>query len=309
MTLSHIPPDFDPDTYLEINEDVKRAGIDPLQHYLTHGIKEKRQYKRNDCFEKLYSFYVELEPNDQSAFDLFQRAWSTKFDNINTQGGFTGTNDERIHWLMKQVNIMNFKVLELGPLEAGHTFMLEKIGGAEVVAVEANAGAFLRCLIVKNHLNLSARFLLGDFEKLEYSSVKYDLIVASGILYHLKNPVEFISKISDSTDRLFIWTHYFEPDFSKWNPKLKTYLNGGKWEYEQPLSIIFDCNIFKLIKQNYGAALDWSGFCGGLDDYSYWMYKDELLDLLNRVGYKKVNIAFDHADHENGPCFCLYCEK
>lgn len=309
MALPALPPDFDPDTYLELNDDVKRAGVDPVEHYLVHGIKEKRKYTRDDSFAKLLAFYVQSEPGHQGAFDLFRNAWSTEFENVHTQGRFSGTNDARIYWLMDQVDLKGLKVLELGPLEAGHTFMLEKMGGAEVVAIEANAGAFLRCLIVKNYLNLSAQFMLGDFEKLDYSIARYDLVMASGILYHLKNPVDFIRKVSQSADRLFIWTHYFEPDLSKWSSRLKDALEGGKWEYDRADSISFDHKVFKVIKQNYGDALGWSGFCGGLDHYSYWMYRDDLLDLLKRVGYKRVTIAFDHVDHENGPCFCLYCEK
>lgn len=33
---------FDPDAYLAANPDVARAGVDPLQHYLVHGLSEGR---------------------------------------------------------------------------------------------------------------------------------------------------------------------------------------------------------------------------------------------------------------------------
>lgn len=33
---------FDPDAYLAANPDVARAGADPLQHYLVHGLSEGR---------------------------------------------------------------------------------------------------------------------------------------------------------------------------------------------------------------------------------------------------------------------------
>lgn len=37
--------EFDPDKYLEINRDVKTAGVDPYLHYLKHGILEGRRLK------------------------------------------------------------------------------------------------------------------------------------------------------------------------------------------------------------------------------------------------------------------------
>jgi hypothetical protein len=36
---------FDPNVYLELNPDVKAAGIDPYKHYLMHGYKEGRRIK------------------------------------------------------------------------------------------------------------------------------------------------------------------------------------------------------------------------------------------------------------------------
>jgi 2-polyprenyl-3-methyl-5-hydroxy-6-metoxy-1,4-benzoquinol methylase len=39
-----LPHDFDGSKYLEINHDVKKAGVDAVTHYLTYGIKEGRSY-------------------------------------------------------------------------------------------------------------------------------------------------------------------------------------------------------------------------------------------------------------------------
>ena len=72
-------------------------------------------------------------------------AWHREFQRVN---------DERIRWLLEQLgNVEGEKILELGPLEGGHTYMLEH-AGAKVTSVEGNYGAFLRCLTVKNLLGL-----------------------------------------------------------------------------------------------------------------------------------------------------------
>ncbi|WFU05950.1 sulfotransferase family 2 domain-containing protein (plasmid) [Rhizobium sp. CB3171] len=41
---SRLPTDFDIEQYLELNPDIKKAGVDPVRHYLDHGREEGRQY-------------------------------------------------------------------------------------------------------------------------------------------------------------------------------------------------------------------------------------------------------------------------
>lgn len=44
-TPSRLPPDFDPPTYLALNADVARSGVDPARHYLRYGRLEGRRYR------------------------------------------------------------------------------------------------------------------------------------------------------------------------------------------------------------------------------------------------------------------------
>jgi hypothetical protein len=277
---------------------------------LTYGAAEGRTYKRPEAntFEKTLAEFLTIPPSEQNAFDLFAGAWSSDFSGVTTQGSFKGEDDARIKWLPSQFDVFSKSVLELGPLEAGHTTMLERAGAA-VMAIESNKGAFLRSLIVKNYLNLKAKFLLGDFEKMNLQDQSFDLIVASGVLYHMKNPVQLLQSISGASDRLFIWTHYFEPNLSKWSPALSRHIELGKWEHDTPITQNYDGLKVRLVKQLYGDALGWSGFCGGSDVYSNWVYREDLLALLNKLGYKGLVVAFDDVQHQNGPAFCLYCTK
>ena len=62
-------------------------------------------------------------------------------------------------------------ILELGPLEGGHSYMLDRAGAAQVVAIEGNARAYLKCLIVKELLGLPrVQFLCGDSVALSSST-------------------------------------------------------------------------------------------------------------------------------------------
>jgi hypothetical protein len=40
-----LPPDFDPQLYLSLNQDVARTGVDPVRHYLQFGRQEGRRYR------------------------------------------------------------------------------------------------------------------------------------------------------------------------------------------------------------------------------------------------------------------------
>lgn len=112
--------------------------------------------------------YVAGFPRAQKQLDLFAGAWTST---VPVPGESTTSgpradlfDDERLGWALAQAGSIHGKrVLELGPLEGGHTFMLERAGAGEIVAIEALVPAFMRCLIVKNLLGLRARFLLGDF--------------------------------------------------------------------------------------------------------------------------------------------------
>jgi len=309
-THPDLPSDFDPALYLELHDDVRVAGMDPAAHYITYGKAENRPYKKPtvQSFEEALAEFLTIPPADQNAFDLFPKAWSTSFEGVETSGSFTGCDDARLKWLFQRTDLSKRLVLELGPLEAAHTYMLEQVG-ANVLAVESNKGAFLRCLIAKNYLGLSAKFLLGDFEKMDLSDKTFDLVLASGVLYHMKDPVALLDSISKASDKLFIWTHYFEPDLSKWNPVLAPQLKDGKWNYKAPDIQSFRGMDVRLVKQHYGEALGWSGFCGGSDIFSNWIYREDLLKLLGLLGYTKIEISFDDIHHRNGPAFCLFCEK
>ena len=261
--------------------------------------------------EKTFSQYSALRPDDQNPFALFGNCWSSKIPNIDNTGDFDGFNDHRIEWLISELGELKGKsILELGPLEAAHTFMLEK-AGATVTAVEGNYGAFFRCLTVKNLLGLKAKFILGDFSKIKPDFGKHDTIIACGVLYHMSDPVTLLKNLAGMTDNIFIWTHYFEEDFEKWSSMAIEQLNNGKWDLKNIKSHNINGVEVRTVRQNYGKALGWGGFCGGNESFSYWIFKEDLLSLLKSLGFVNIRIPlhFDQVDHQHGPCFAVLASK
>ncbi|NER35428.1 MAG: DUF1698 domain-containing protein [Oscillatoria sp. SIO1A7] len=246
--------------------------------------------------------YVTSTPSAQNALDLFKGEWASKLPDLYKleAGHISVFNDVRIHWVAERLGITNKTVLELGPLEAGHTYMLEKAGAASIVAVEANARAYLKCLIIKEIMGLQrAQFLFGNFVEYLRTSERFDLCIASGVLYHMTNPVELLSLISQVSDRVFIWTHYYDRDLVEANPH--------KINRQFPGSIDTEYNGFKhkLYRREYLEALDDAGFCGGSRPFSYWMSREDILACLKNLGYSEIDINLEQPEHPNGPSFAL----
>lgn len=248
--------------------------------------------------------YVKSVPSKQNALDIFKGEWSSKLPAPLTDlqaGAALLFEDARIEWCAAQIGgFKGKKVLELGPLEAGHTYMLEHLGAAEILAIESNTRAYLKCLIIKEILELKhVRFLCGDFvEYLRTNQQKFDLILVSGVLYHMVNPVELIALVAKASDRLLIWTHYYKRETILNNPNLTHKVSEG-------IPAEYDGFRHTLYPQEYKAALDWQGFCGGSEAYSHWLDRSDIIACLRYFGMNDIQINFEHPDHPNGPSFAL----
>ncbi|MDE2590500.1 MAG: DUF1698 domain-containing protein, partial [Patescibacteria group bacterium] len=224
----------------------------------------------------ILNYYFKSSPSSQNALDIFKNEWTSKFPSplIVHAGVLTLFEDPRIEWAISKLGDITGKtVLELGPLEGGHTYMLEKEGAASILAIESNSKAFLKCLITKEILGLQkSKFLLGDFmEYLKVETTKFDVCIASGVLYHMENPTELIDNLSKITDNIFLWTHYYDDNFISNNAAIKR-------KFSQPIERDYKGFKHKLHRQEYGSGLKSASFCGGLNNYSHWMSKKDILD-------------------------------
>src|SRR5438105_2197528 len=73
--------------------------------------------------------YVREPPSAQCAVDLFKGEWATALpEHLGVHAGtLTLMEDPRIDWFIQQAGgVDGRRVLELGPLEGAHTYMLEQ---------------------------------------------------------------------------------------------------------------------------------------------------------------------------------------
>ena len=253
--------------------------------------------------------YVGSSPSNQNLVDLFQGEWSSRFPahaQVNAQPGKSALfEDERLVWAEQKLGAFRGKsVLELGPLEAGHSYFLQQQGASEVIAVEANRRAFLKCLCAKEMLGLDrVQFLLGDFMGyLENCAARFDTVIASGVLYHMTDPVHLLSQLSKVSNSLFLWTHYYD----------KEQLSRKRWlstKYSSPLTAEYGDFRYEYATHTYKRILRWSGFCGGPNSTSRWLSRDSILNALRYFGFEEMEIGFDQPDHANGPSFAISAKK
>lgn len=251
--------------------------------------------------------YVSHVYSPQAVVDLFKGEWASSFPKAcGLEAGRSPLfEDGRIPWTAEILGgIEGMRVLELGPLEGGHTYMLEQAGAAEVVAVEANRRAYLKCLIVKELLGMQAKFRLAEMNaELEQMQEVFDLCVASGVLYHQQDPLRSLQLLAKVSDRLMLWTHYYDADHIR-----KLGLEGYFHKRPGDTKKLGDLTI-AYHPREYKEALEHAGFCGGATPHVNWMQREDILAVLQQLGYAHIETGFEHHDHPNGPAFALVATR
>jgi hypothetical protein len=258
--------------------------------------------------DNILDHYVRSAPDPQNALDIFRGEWTSRLPGpwAGLRAGDAGLfDDDRIRWAAEQLGGFEGRhLLELGPLEAGHTAMLEQLGAASVLAVEASTRAYVKCLVVKELLQLRrARFLCGDFVAfLRSSTERFDACIASGVLYHVQQPLELLHLLARTTDRLFLWTHYYDAEAVRRDPDLARHFpSSSPAEYEG-----FQHTLYRY---EYLEYLQFKTFTGGGATFSHWLTRGDILTYLGRLGFTDLRVGFDAPIHPHGPSFAVAARR
>lgn len=178
--------------------------------------------------------------------------------------------------------------------------MIHRRGATKITSIEANSRAFLKCLCIKEILKLeSVEFLLGDFmEYLRSTEKRYDVVLASGVLYHMEEPVELVKLLSKVSDRVFIWTHYYDAEILAIDGPNRNRFSGIH-------TLTYENSSYEYGAQSYNEALNWTGFCGGPKLKSKWLTRESLIKALKCYGLTELSLNFEQPDHPNGPALAI----
>jgi Methyltransferase domain len=242
--------------------------------------------------------FVTSRPCHQNAIDLFkENGWACRLPVEGIRSGdaplFDGI-DRRPQMAVDVCgNIEGFKILELGPLESGHTYQLERLGAGSILGIEASPEFYLKSLVTKEIFGLKARYLLGDFNRyLEETEERFDLVFASGVLYHMFDPVNTLYLISRVTPRVFIWSHYIPESAAPEGPAVERH--GFRCHYFE---------VFYRSEDSPGRRLS------GVKTSCNRLYQKDIIAALRHFGFDKVTVTDDAVGHINGPAVSLVAEN
>lgn len=162
-------------------------------------------------------------PLPSSALSIFDGEWISRIPTVGG-GNVPLFEDGRISWWEGQAGgFFGKTILELGPLEGGHTYQLYVKGANRIISVEANQRNFVKCLIIKNILRFEADFMLGDFRPyIQKCKARFDFILMSGVLYHMTSPHLLILDAARIANEIGIWTHYYDKEIIFKNDLLRS---------------------------------------------------------------------------------------
>ncbi|WP_233829226.1 class I SAM-dependent methyltransferase [Paraburkholderia sp. ZP32-5] len=244
--------------------------------------------------------YATSEPSHALAFNLFDGTWISDVPGYGL-GKTAHFEDGRLQWFESVCGGFAGKsALELGPMEGGHTYMLAQAGASPVLAIEANSKCFLKCLLVQNALKFNAEFMYGDFrELLRKREQRFDLILASGVLYHMFDPVALLEDMAYASDSLCIWTHYFDADVVRENRNMATHVDPT------PTKSVFRGREIDIHRYSYLDSITSTKFIGGTAPQANWMSRASLLSVLDALDMTVI-VGREDRDHPAGPAILLY---
>jgi hypothetical protein len=145
----------------------------------------------------------------------------------------------------------------------------------------------------------SHQVLLGDFvHYFRQSQERFDVCVASGMLYRMSDPGELIRLIALRSNAVYCWTHYYDAEVLSRNWRTAHWVVPGDTRTTEGFS-------YKLFVHKYGAVRDTSRFCGASAPNAGWMRRDDIALAFRHFGFTRFEQAFEQPDHRNGPAFAF----
>lgn len=261
----------------------------------------------------IQSFYETRSPSMQTAVDIFKGEWKSAFpaDSRVVAGDAPMFADTRPAWADRSLpgGVANKSILELGPFEGYQTYLLEKLGPAAIESVEGNSLNFIKCLILKNLFDLSAKYVFGDFiAHLEQTDKTYDLTWASGVLYHQVKPLRLLELLTAKSSAIYLWTHYYDAEriAALDRDQRAMFIDSGNvMESVADFQCMHYKRSYNIPQYHANIPANWEG---GNEAYAYWLGVDDIFRYLELRGFSSIKMD-NFSDVQGLPCVSFLAWK
>jgi hypothetical protein len=174
------------------------------------------------------------------------------------------------------------RVLDLASAEGGHSVAFARAGAREVVGIEGRQLYVDRATFAAKALGLdNVRFMQGDVRKIPAEIGRFDIVLCSGILYHIDSEhfeIVVRSLYELTTDMVVLSTHVATP-WALGRYRLTGPVKAGPYEgYSFREHNVEDTP--EMRQSRLRASLD--------NPQSFWPLPDELIRALSDVGFKRI---------------------
>ena len=181
--------------------------------------------------------------------------------------------------------IEGLSVIDLGCLEGAFSLEFARRGAARVLGVEARPLNARRCEIAASLLGLdNVSFVVDDVDHaLESCTSPFDVVFASGILYHLSDPAAFLRRARSACSQFaLIDTHVADPvtPFKDCSPEIVERTSGGQ-TYRGRTFWEFDLDSAEADRSN----MLWAAW-GNAE--SFWPLEEDLVRMILDAGFREV---------------------
>ena len=90
------------------------------------------------------------------------------------------------------------RVLDIGCNAGFYSFVAKLRGAASVLGIDPQPHYVRQAILLKEILGLDVEFRQGDQDRLS-SDERFDVVLNTGVIYHLQNPMDFLTKVARVT--------------------------------------------------------------------------------------------------------------
>jgi len=198
--------------------------------------------------------------------------------------GFDASRDIRIRIVLDLCggSLADKTIVDLGCNEGGFAVEFARLGAKESVGIEAREVSWLRCELVRKLARLqNLKFVRGDvMVELARWPSSFDVVFASGILYHVTDPHQLLSDIfAACRGAVLIDTHVArrEAPSHVCSEEIVSRTFGGK---------SYQGRLFPEVSDTARESQLWAAW--GPNNTSFWLLEDELLTMMRAIGFHEI---------------------